>query len=477
MSPIRYLIVSDLHLGASNSILTMLSPDAAQTLPDVASPLVRQLGDCLQCLAALSGDSPAQLVLNGDFLELALAGTNAAGMTFQRFLESALAPPGRFRDEVYCLPGNHDHHLWNLARETQYVDNYLSKLPPGAEISPEYVVTNMFLDDRLKPVPAHLVNALGASSRLAAKPSFLTVYPNLALLSRDRERCVVIHHGHYVESIYSLISRLTAILFPETAPPREIWDLESDNGAWIDFFWSALGRSGASGKDVELFYDKMQSEAAFDQILDNLARAAAPGMPPRWGWLSAVKRPLVLRVLRATLGKVARREVLESGSPLSEDAASGLKRYLERYVHREILRGNGGRVPPDLTFVFGHTHKPFEDQRRFEGYPGPIKVLNSGGWVVDTPEPDALHGGAVVVVDDELNAASVRMYQETPDAAASQVRIATATGAPNPLSAELERLVARDPAPWSRFAAMAAEGVAAHRRNLLDKIASRTGPR
>jgi len=91
MSPIRFIIVSDLHLGASNSILTALSADATQTVPEVASPLLTRLGACLKKLASLSGDSPPQLVLNGDFMELALAGINEAGMTFQRFIESALS--------------------------------------------------------------------------------------------------------------------------------------------------------------------------------------------------------------------------------------------------------------------------------------------------------------------------------------------------------------------------------------------------
>jgi len=471
MSPIRFIIVSDLHLGASNSILTALSADATQTVPEVASPLLTRLGACLKKLASLSGDSPPQLVLNGDFMELALAGINEAGMTFQRFIESALSPAGTFRSEVFCLPGNHDHHLWNMARETQYIDNYVSKLAPGAQINPEYYATNMFLNDRLRPVPAYLVNALAAVSRLEAKPAFQIVYPNLAVLGRDRERCVVIHHGHYVESIYSLISTLTDVLFPSSVRPRNIWNLESDNGAWIDFFWSTLGRSGESGRDVERIYDKMQSEPAFDQILNNIARAVAPGVPPKWGLLDPAKRPLVRSVLEATVGKSARREVLESGSPLSADAAAGLRRYIEKYVHGEVLRGNEGRVPSDVTFIFGHTHKPFEELRAFRGYAQPVKVLNSGGWVVDSMEPDSLHGGAIVVVDDDLNAASVRLYQETPDSSASRVRIATATGAANPLSAELERLVAADPAPWDSFAALAAACVADHRRNLLYKIA------
>ena len=52
---------------------------------------------------------------------------------------------------------------------------------------------------------------------------------------------------------------------------RKVWDLEAENFAWIDFFWSTLGRSGEFGKDVEIIYDKMQDEAQFRKLVENLA--------------------------------------------------------------------------------------------------------------------------------------------------------------------------------------------------------------
>ena len=41
------------------------------------------------------------------------------------------------------------------------------------------------------------------------------------------------------------MTTLKNLIFPklETRHPK-IWDLESENFAWIDFFWSTLGRSG-----------------------------------------------------------------------------------------------------------------------------------------------------------------------------------------------------------------------------------------
>src|ERR1700740_1998693 len=116
--------------------------------------------------------------------------------------------------EVFYLPGNHDHHLWNTAKETQYVEKYLKDLPADAAIAPEYYVTNMFHDENLSPVPAYLLNALVWRLPRLAQLSFTTVYPNFASLNSDKTRAVVFHHGHYIESIYSLMSHLKDIFFP-----------------------------------------------------------------------------------------------------------------------------------------------------------------------------------------------------------------------------------------------------------------------
>ena len=81
------------------------------------------------------------------------------------------------------------------------------------------------------------------------------------------------------------------------------------------------------------------------------------------------KIPLLNCVLRHTVGTLARREVHATGTALSGDARAGLKRYLETHLVTELKRGNDQNVPPEVTFVFGHTHKPFENQDHFRGFP------------------------------------------------------------------------------------------------------------
>ena len=71
------------------------------------------------------------MILLGDILELALADDNVAAMVFWRFLDLAMPPGRELFEKIIYIPGNHDHHLWESARETQYVLNYLAKTTPN----------------------------------------------------------------------------------------------------------------------------------------------------------------------------------------------------------------------------------------------------------------------------------------------------------------------------------------------------------
>ena len=79
---------------------------------------------------------------------------------------------------------------------------------------------------------------------------------------------------------------------------------------------------------------------------------------------------------------------------------------------RRQLEHEFGDVPDELVFVFGHTHKPFERIISSAAAREPVEVLNTGGWVVDSVEDDSVQGAAVVLLDERLEAVSVRCYQE-----------------------------------------------------------------
>ncbi len=468
MPRIKYLVLSDLHLGAANSVLTQLTSDRRGTEPHVTSELLKQLVACLHALLAANEAEQAQLILNGDVLELALAGTNDAAMCFQGFMQALFGAGGsaRLAPKILCLPGNHDHHLWNTARETEYVTNYLAQAPPDEYLAPQKYVTRMYDDGNLNSVPINLLNGLIQRLPGLGQLQFQAVYPNYAVLNAERTRCVVLHHGHYVEPIYSLMTHIKEELFPEPGAAPDISELEAENAAWIDFFWSTMGGAGQVGADIELLYDKLQDRRKLTALLHNLGRT----MAPKGKWLGSVKRPLLAMAISGAAGLLSHREPHKTEQPLSPEAAQGLARYLERYLLPELQHGNQGTVPPELTFVFGHTHKPFEGRQRFAGYPSETVLVNTGGWVVDSLEPEPIHGASIVVVDDELNVAPVRMYQQCDSPEKYRVEVKRVPGFDNPLTAQLEEIVRPEADPWLSFSREAYRSVRDHRQNLQYKV-------
>ena len=122
MSRINAICLSDLHLGSASSVLTAVDPNTLG--PDIhqKSPVLASLVDCLKAiLSDHSGAKKPSLVLAGDVLELALATTNVAATVFTQFLELLLEDEELPVDSsIVYVPGNHDHHLWETARERQY---------------------------------------------------------------------------------------------------------------------------------------------------------------------------------------------------------------------------------------------------------------------------------------------------------------------------------------------------------------------
>jgi UDP-2,3-diacylglucosamine pyrophosphatase LpxH len=462
---IRYVILSDLHFGAENSVLTRLLPGDVRV--DLSAPgnVMKALVECLRAVvdANAPSDRPT-LILNGDVLELALADDHVAATVFEQFVELTFSRSDpMFAQTAYFVPGNHDHHLWESARERHYAQ-YVRSVPIGDPLQPAWHSTRLRVLHDDQPLAAELLTALAHRAGPSCDMELQTVYPNLGFVSHDGRRAVVIHHGHYVESMYTLMSTLNLMMF-EDALPEEVWEWESENFAWIDFFWSTLGRSGDVGKNVALAYDALRSSAATERLIDNLSQGLAEQLPT-----GRLRRRAVARAARIVLNHAATRaaaaERRHPAAILSADAEEGLRRYVEGPVFRQLRRECNGEVPGELTFIFGHTHKPFAEPRSFSGFTEPVKVFNTGGWVVDDLKPMPLHGAAVVLVDEHLDAVLLTMYTQHDNPGDYRVTVTTADGTESDLSREIAALL--DPArdPWRGFAVATADAVAERNRDL-----------
>ena len=474
MPDIRYVCLSDMHLGEEDSLLTNLKTASTDTDPTQPSPTMVQLVECLRHLILQNEKKKKPtLILNGDILELALTTTNQAAMVFERFIELIMAPGGELFERITYIPGNHDHHLWEVARETQYV-NHIENIDPGEHLDIPWHTTNMFVEDDPNPVPAYFLTRL--VQRFPNLKDFVitTAYPNFGLFLEEGQKCVIFHHGHFIEPLYQLMSTLRNLIFPDREKPRQIAEIVAENFAWIDFFWSTMGRSGAAGQDIELIYEKMQDREQFKKLLytlaDNLAKEY--DLP---GWDVATAK-ILKWVFSAMVNKIVGTERTQVDRPLSKDAEKGLWAYMNRSLREQILEERKRNMPYDVTFVFGHTHKPFQEDMNFKGYPEWVNVYNTGGWVVESVEPQPLHGGAVILVDEDLNSVSLRMYNEGADPLEYSVKIKEATHAGeenDPFYRRIFDLIRPSEDPWKTFSAIAARSVRIRAQNLRARINDR----
>jgi len=471
MPDIKYVCLSDMHFGAETSLLTNLKTASSEIDPFQPSPVLKKLVECLDYFISENEneeDKPV-LILNGDILELALADTSKAAMAFERFIELILPEKETpLVSRIIYNPGNHDHHLWEMARETQYVENVLSDTAWGNLLPVPWHTSSMFKN----PVPSFFLTRLIRRYPGLEDKKIETAYPNFGLLNEDRSKCIIFHHGHFIESIYMLMSVLKTMFFPDTKIPNEIWDIEAENFAWIDFFWSTLGRSAGVGTRVNRIYEDLRDEKKVKKLLSNFARSLAEkyDLP---GWGDRMEAWLLDQGFNLILKKISGLEKHATDNVLSDDARDGLWTYMEGPLKKQIMGECAHTMPLDVTFVFGHTHKPFQEDMNFSGYPEWVDVYNTGGWVVETKEHQPLHGGSVVLVDGEFNTTSLRMYNEHEDQNDYQVKVEEARhpgDQPGAFHTQIERLVTNRPELFEDFSRTVARAVNVRIQNLRARI-------
>jgi hypothetical protein len=490
MSDVRYVCLSDLHLGAQNSILTGLQPGTVHVDPDRASPVLESLRALLQKVVSANEDQTRKptLVLNGDLLELALASDDVALRMFDVFLDQLFPATGEslFDREVWYLPGNHDHHMWEATRERQFAD-FLCRHPDRVIPLPWHS-TWLYPKDNEPSTTNQLLDTIAQRKKRDLR--FVVAYPNLGIRAADNSTAIVFHHGQYTEGIYRAMTTLKSIMFPDQRHQRlEAWDLEAENFAWIDFLWGTLGRSGKVGEDMGIVYDILQSPTDMRKLVDNIASGVADRLPRPLGagLVKPVVRGALRRLLHLAVGVTAdfeRRTSKSDGSPLTSASRELLISYLNEQVAGQLRsdhpnQSNGdSELPRQVKFVFGHTHKPFIGSEIIPSFGAtPVRIFNTGGWVVDTVKADQRHGANLVLVGDDLEVACVRLYNQSDEPGSYRVRMDDALpDDQGPLYSHLAELIVADPKPWTAFSSAVSAAVTERQGVLATILADPTSP-
>ncbi len=449
-------------------MMSLLTPLTALS-PDNESPVTRAFAAALNAMLAEQDDQP-QLVMMGDLLDLQFSDRAHATQSGLSFLK-ALNSEGRFAPEMIATAGNHDHALWTDAR---------LNLTHHDQLSPDPEVGYRKITPAFQPEPAAQSRLLNEMAGRAGFKSVDLRYPNIAL--GDRERTVLIHHGHFMEAPYKLISDLTDVL---SGHPRRFLTAEeiaSENAAWIDFFWATLGETGfgTGGYDV---YQNLLSVAGFRTFSAKAAALIAEKlgeMVPMGGNLTVHHTlRMAARVgIDAGMGPFLDSERMAVVESLTTEGWDGVRWYLDG-VCRSQIKGELWPDPQDeedcrvadLTFIFGHTHKPFADRLVSDASPNPVRVYNTGGWTLNGPRFDTAAGAGMILIDDALNVVLVRVLGTPQDGRVPRAYVqhlgGVAAGA-NDFAMLVQQWLDGSADAWEALAVAAEDAYAVRQRYLLD---------
>ncbi len=422
-------------------------------------------GTALSAFLKASKADPVRLILLGDLLDLQFSPREDAADTAIRFL-TPLASSGHFEPEILATAGNHDHALWTDARAGMEA----AQVGKGSQTAPCPAATPAF--DKTPSAQSRLLNAVLDASGFGQVHDFR--YPNIAF--ENKSRTVVLHHGHFIESEYALMSHLKDAVADKSRAHLSAEELSAENAGWIDFFWSTTGDALGIGRKAETFYQKMLTSVGFRNISDKASRKIAKAMAdkvPFGGRLNVQEAMRIAAQVGLDLSAGAFRDTERFGEvhALSASGREGLETYLTGAVAglpRKQLNATS-----DLTFVFGHTHKPFSERMAVEGYKAPVKVFNTGGWTLNGPRFDTQEGASLVLIDDDLNTASLRLFMTPRNGVVPPVHVDVFTdndGA-RKFKAEIEAWLENSKTEWRALTQAVSNAYRVRQKWLLDLTA------
>jgi len=465
---LKLVCISDLHLGAKDSLLSNFDATGhvANRAGLVAATFARALRETVAAMS--SPGEPVRLVLLGDALDLGLSPMGVVSQNLLNFLDvlfpsktqGDIAP---FTGGVVYIPGNHDHHVWRMAQDEQYV-GLVERSPP------EPLKHDILQITPIAEEPAfacRLVTALMKRVPALSKCVCRVAYPNWAVRNSSGKRAVVLHHGHYLDPTYMALSRLAQWL-GLADDPASATNIERCNGPWIDFLWSDLGSAGRIGKSADTLYDTMMDGEASHEFAESLSKRISSFLASSLG--IRADSPVLYNLTPAqcisaavdfTFGRTAQSQREGYRDVLSRDMIAGLRWYLANPVAKQF-RKECQQLPEEIAFVFGHTHKPFQDQIMAPPYPAPSRIYNTGGWVLDEPTLMPCQGAAAVLVDDDLNVASLRLFNDVTNDKIAPVRAVGIGGygdTVNPLLNSAHNAVHANANLWSEFSDAARDAI------------------
>jgi|GEM_PF-1761758 len=396
-----FVSMSDLHLGEEDSVLTNLTVGEPVPAPKGPGPCMLALVNYLHAIKFVLNDGKPIpfLILNGDILELATS-TYPISTTYFRLFLTELAKRKIF-DRLIYLPGNHDHGLWSLIRDTHFIKRLGQQSENPGQLKVEHV-TELSIP-RLSPLLSLLASNLPMQ---IISPPLLVANPSLRLQSLQGHD-FLFHHGHLLEDVYKFLTILRERVLRNVSLDKlkktrlrdKIEELERENWPWIDFVWSGFARAGRVGVTVEQLYELLCTQNGLKDLIyrvaDVLREEFNIKFVPEWLEDNVFRYILNKALEKRGVGSDERADPKKAA--FSDDLKKMTRSFIDHYMRQE-LKDEGLRPATNGTrFIFGHTHKPFLKKLKNVGADfGTIEVVNSGGWVIESDKDLPNHGPGIV---------------------------------------------------------------------------------
>jgi UDP-2,3-diacylglucosamine pyrophosphatase LpxH len=370
----KVFVLSDIHLGKDKGYLFSEHPDYLNNCKALT-----EIFDAHQVID--------ELILNGDILDLALAGLDIAYKEMKQFFKF-LAGVAEIKRIVY-LPGNHDHHIWRILGEQIYVHEQLKRgqLPPGHG---DY--SCRFVDQRYSSLDPHhqpyiVFPYLWPEGYPV--PEFVVKYPHHLLKIGNPENDGISHylitHGHFLEEMFKPINYLIE--------PNRLAQLEAFNNMWLETFDYHIGHSDELSKKIrELEKRFLEGGKEAKKKVKDILDAVYANMKKKIGFkfpITCVVKYALKRIIKLVPKEKMGQSMLR-GAPVNQKLLDSIENYIVKYIiqrYTDVKPASGyecedtmeSSIPLPFTFIFGHTHVPFSRVIDIDNQSYPI--WNTGGWI------------------------------------------------------------------------------------------------
>jgi len=388
------IALSDLHLGNNESYLYS-GNDNYQKNKEALFKLLKELG------------RHNELILNGDILELSLAGHDEAYHDLELFFE--LLSELDLYERIVFIPGNHDHHFWRFLGEQVHINGKIRKDvdPPGDFQYPCCFVNEQFSSNNEKlPCEIILCELWHENGNVNGKPEFIVKYPHHVVSigsGNGKTNNYLVTHGHFLEKLFKPMNILIA--------PHHIEELEAFNNFWLETFDYHLGHAGRMSelaKEIEKNFKKKNKQGKkkinekLNEIYINIKTTSKFDE-----WKSFLLK-IGLLIVKNLMSRITKNKRGLYKEPVSKKLEKSISNYLERYIIGKCYDDKDEdyffpceEIPASFTFIFGHTHRPLSgNDLKYKTVTASGKkyhLANTGGWLRTDGTGNGENAGVLVI--------------------------------------------------------------------------------